>query len=338
MEMTAVPRHDYPEKMFPLIRHHYNEKSLFFSMENITHYVRVIMFGCYNVATKNVIDALDCGEEPFGVHATPREYLTARNLFDNELLVVTILCTALSLASIYSNFMQKTCNGEYKLIHVNREDRVFYRNMLLFIFTGLLLERARSKGINPDIEGDPEYFGFHQEDVDRYGYYFLFLRNLPRYAAEIWDSEKADYIHLMHLKEKCKREKELAAEADEESDIEVTHPGATESADHDSTVAQWKNIKKYTFDKRDLGQLMRINLKISVKHVAKTSPKPNKCDPTEWDALPWDGVEKDLEDVQIHPCISRLWRALFSRQTKTPLQKLMVAVNSQSISDSRSET
>jgi hypothetical protein len=74
--------------------------------------------------------------------------------------VVTISCTALSLASTYSNFMEKTCNGEYKLIHVNREDRVFYRNMLFFIFKGQLLDRFWSKGINLDIEGDPEYFGF----------------------------------------------------------------------------------------------------------------------------------------------------------------------------------
>jgi hypothetical protein len=72
-----------------------------------------------------------------------------------ELLVVTIWRTALSLAMIYSNFMEQTCNGEYKLIRVNREDRTFYCNMLLFIFTGQLLERTRSKGINPDIEGDP---------------------------------------------------------------------------------------------------------------------------------------------------------------------------------------
>jgi hypothetical protein len=33
-----------------------------------------------------------------------------------------------------------------------------------------------------------------------------------------------------------------------------------------------------------------------------------------------------------------MWRALFSRETKTPLQKLMVAVNSQSTLDSMSET
>jgi hypothetical protein len=155
MEMTVIPYHDYPEKMMPLVRHHYREKSKFFSSENTTHYIRVIMFGCYNVETKNIIDALDCGAAAFGVHASPREYLTSRNLFNNELLVVTLSRMALSLATSYSNFMEQTCNGEYNLIHVNREDREFYRTMLLLIFTGHLLEHARSKVINPDIEGDP---------------------------------------------------------------------------------------------------------------------------------------------------------------------------------------
>jgi hypothetical protein len=42
--------------------------------------MRVIMFGCYNLETKNIIDALTCGAEAFGVQATPREYLTSRNL------------------------------------------------------------------------------------------------------------------------------------------------------------------------------------------------------------------------------------------------------------------
>jgi hypothetical protein len=113
------------------------------------------MFGCYNVETNNVTDALACDGVTLGVQSAHREYLTSRNLFDNELMVVTISRTALSLAMIYSNFMEQTCNREYKLIQANREDMTFYRNMLLFIFTGQLLERARSKGINPDIEGNP---------------------------------------------------------------------------------------------------------------------------------------------------------------------------------------
>jgi hypothetical protein len=95
----------------PLVHHHYSEKSKFFSSENITHYIRVIMCGCYNVETKNVIDDLACGAVAFGVQKSPREYLTSRNLFDNELLVVTLLSTALFLATRYSNFMEHTCNG-----------------------------------------------------------------------------------------------------------------------------------------------------------------------------------------------------------------------------------
>jgi hypothetical protein len=91
----------------------------------------------------------------------------------------------------------------------------------------------------------------------------------------------------------------LAAEADDDSEVENTHPGTPGSAVHCSTGAQWKKIKRYTFDMRDLRKLMRINVKLSVKQVAKKSPKPNKCDPTEWDALPWDGVESNLEDVLI---------------------------------------
>jgi hypothetical protein len=193
--------------MIPLIRHQYSEKSKFFSLENITHYVQVIMFGCYNVETKNVIDDLACGALAFGVHAPPREYLTSRNLFNNELLVATLSRAALSLATSYSNFIEQTCNGEYKLIPINREDRALYRNMMLFIFTGQLLEHSRSKDINPDIEGDPGYFGFHQEDVDRYGYYFLFLKNLPCCAEKIWNLDIADYLHLMPFKIKAQKRK-----------------------------------------------------------------------------------------------------------------------------------
>jgi hypothetical protein len=88
---------------------------------------------------------------------------------------------------------------------------------------------------------------------------------------------------------------------------------------------------------RDLGQLMRITLKLSVKQVAKTSPMRNKCDPSVWDALAWEVLEKNLHDIPIHPCVSRMWRDFFPWEIKTPLQKLMVAVNSQSTLDSMSE-
>jgi hypothetical protein len=107
------------------------------------------------VETKNAIEALACDGVTVGIQAALSEYLTACKLFENELLVVTILRTALNLATLYSNFMEQTFNSEYKLIRVNREDMHFYRNMLLFIFTGQLLEHARSKGMNPIVKGNP---------------------------------------------------------------------------------------------------------------------------------------------------------------------------------------
>jgi hypothetical protein len=89
MEMTETPHHDYPDKKMHLIRHHYNRGSKSVSSESIMNYLRVSMFGCYNIETKNDIDTLASDGVTFGIQARSREYITARNLFDNELLVVT---------------------------------------------------------------------------------------------------------------------------------------------------------------------------------------------------------------------------------------------------------
>jgi hypothetical protein len=78
MDMTEIPYRGYTEIMMPLIRRHYSETSKFCSSENITHYLRVIMFGCYNVETKNIIDDLACYGVTFGVQAAPTEYLASR--------------------------------------------------------------------------------------------------------------------------------------------------------------------------------------------------------------------------------------------------------------------
>jgi hypothetical protein len=111
-----------------------------------------------------------------------------------------------------------------------------------------------------------------------------------------------------------------------------------EGYDDEHVQDKRKDIKKYTFDMRDIGQLMRINFKLSVKQIFKTGPKPNKCDPVVWDALPLEGQDKHLHDLPIQMCVSRMWKALFSREHKTPLQKLMAAVNRGSSTDSVSET
>jgi hypothetical protein len=169
MNLEDPPQHDYPERMMPVIIHHYSEDSKSFIPDNITHYLRLIMFGCDNLDTKNVIDSLASESVTRTIQSSRQEYLPTGNLFDNELLVFSISRSAVSMATFYSNFLEQTCNGEYALIQVNKEDKTFYHNMLLFRFTCKLLERANAKGIDPIIEGDPECFGFSQENVDNLG-------------------------------------------------------------------------------------------------------------------------------------------------------------------------
>jgi hypothetical protein len=114
------------------------------------------------------------------------------------------------------------------------------------------------------------------------------LRNLSHYDENIWVCENAEYMHLRPIKEKRKNERELAAEAEEEGEDKENHPGTAGTAENEHVQYQWKDVKKYKFDMRDLGQLMRINLKLSVKHVIKTSPKPNKCEPTVTSVSWWE--------------------------------------------------
>jgi hypothetical protein len=64
-----------------------------------------------------------------------------------------------------------------------------------------------------------------------YGYSFLFLRHLPHYTEEMWVLENADYIHLMPIKEKRKKARELAAEAVAEGEGEDTPPGTPGTAE-----------------------------------------------------------------------------------------------------------
>jgi hypothetical protein len=125
---------------------------------------------------------------------------------------------------------------------------------------------------------------------------------LPAYADKIWDVDNADYLHLMLLKEKRKKERESAAEAAKEDDGEEYSSDTRGDTEDKHVEDPLKIVKKYTFNTCDLGQFMRINLKLSVKKVPKKGPKPSKCDHSVWNALPWDGQQKSKRPT--HPIIS----------------------------------
>jgi hypothetical protein len=73
----------------------------------------------------------------FSSQARPQEYLVAGNLFDDELLVITISRTVRSMATTYAHFLERKFSGDYTLINVTKDDRTFYCNVALFLFSGL---------------------------------------------------------------------------------------------------------------------------------------------------------------------------------------------------------
>jgi hypothetical protein len=65
-----------------------------------------------------------------------------------------------------------------------------------------LLKKAVTAGIDPKLNVDPSSIGFDPEDVDRYGYYALFVTNLPFYMQKIWGTETADFYEILQPEEK----------------------------------------------------------------------------------------------------------------------------------------
>jgi hypothetical protein len=57
---------------------------------------------------------------------------------------------------------------------------------------------------------------------------------------------------------------------------------------------------------------------LTVKNVIRKGARPIKAVPSYWDALPWEGGDKKLEDFAIHPYVSRMWKKLFDRDNQTP--------------------
>jgi hypothetical protein len=50
------PQWVYLTNMFPTCKDHHSAKSMSFNIENIVHYLRVILFGAYDVPTKDILN------------------------------------------------------------------------------------------------------------------------------------------------------------------------------------------------------------------------------------------------------------------------------------------
>jgi hypothetical protein len=71
--------------------------------------------------------------------------------------------------------------------------------------------------------------------------------------------------------------------------------------------------------------IFKVHTKFTVK-TTKRGQGAAKLSAKEFNALPWYGMERHLQNQSIEPKIDNLWNALFAEGTSTPLHKLMIKV------------
>jgi hypothetical protein len=95
----------YPTNMFSIIMNHYTVNSKFFHIDNISHYIRLIMSGAYDTPTKYVITSLASRTNVVQSQASDQEQLTSKNLFDNGFVVVSNSRAVEKMASSFTSFL-----------------------------------------------------------------------------------------------------------------------------------------------------------------------------------------------------------------------------------------
>ena len=144
------------------------------------------------------------------------------------------------MSTTFANFLFEINNEEHGLLNVGPDDKPLYANMATFLLMGDLLQRVSRVGINPDIDISPEYIGFRTDDVHKYGYFLLFVINLPLYAEAVWNPETADYRQLIPQEERRKIDRLAAFENEENEQEEETE----EDDDEDEEEGKKKKKKK----------------------------------------------------------------------------------------------
>jgi hypothetical protein len=182
-----------PHQIFPTVSSPYKVNSLPFNSKNIPNYLLIIMFGCWGQDSYKNFQHLAADVSPYKMQTDEkRQYLKLSILFDNEFLVVQINETAIVMANTYTDFcFNLTQYKDSPFPKAVPDDRHFYRSIALFRLTADLLKNAVTAGIKPKLNVDPRSIGFDPEDVDRYGYYALFVTNLPFYMQHILRPETA---------------------------------------------------------------------------------------------------------------------------------------------------
>jgi hypothetical protein len=181
------PKVASPHQMFPTVSSPYKVNSPSFNSTNLPNYLCIIMFGCWGQNSDKNFQHFAADISPYKMQTDEkRQYLKSSNLFDSEFLVVQINETVIAMADTYAEFcFNFTQHKESPFPKAVPDDKHFCRSIALFRLTADLLKKAVTAEINPKLNVDARSIGFDPEDVDRYGYYAIFVTNLPFYMQQI---------------------------------------------------------------------------------------------------------------------------------------------------------
>jgi hypothetical protein len=194
--------------------------------------------------------------------AIKRQYLTLSNLFDNEFLVVQINETVIAMDDTYTEFcFNLTQHKDSPFQKAVPDDTHFYRSIALFQLTADLLKKAVTAGINPKLNVDPRSISFDPEDVDIYGYYALFVTNLPFYMQQIW---RPEFYELLQPEEK--EQEDAAREARMETDVAAsdTTEEDEKEANKGEETEDSGNEQEYKVDISKYSTIFKVHTNITV--------------------------------------------------------------------------
>jgi hypothetical protein len=143
---------------------------------------------------------------------------------------------------------------------------------------------------------------------------------------QIWRPETAEFYELLQPEEK--KQEDAAREARMETEVAAldTTEEDEEEANEGEETEDSGNEQAYKVDISKYSTIFKVHTKLTVK-TAKRGQGAAKLSDKEFNALPWYGMERHLQNQSIEPKIDNLWNALLAEGTSTPLQMLMIKVN-----------
>jgi hypothetical protein len=97
------------------------------------------------------------------------------------------------------------------------------------------------------------------------------------------------------------------------------------------------NEQEYKVDISKYSMIFKVHTKLTVK-TTKRGEGAAKLSDKVFNALPWYGLERHLQNQSIGKKMDNLWNALFAEGTSTPLQTLMIKVNENKATTSVTKT